>query len=300
MGDATHFIPLYFYLGFSNREILTLLANLDGLFISMSTLKRKLKSLGLFRRKKYSDLLDVADFIIAQLETSGALHGYRWMHLKCKQSGYNIPRDTIYQLMQLLDPNGMHGRKRRRLMRRKFSSPGPNYVWHVDSYDKLKPYGIAINGCIDGYSRYIIWLEAATTNSDPKVIASYFIESVRKRGGCPKRIRSDLGNENIFIENMQIFLRGEHRDDFAGEKSFLSGKSTHNQRIEWFWGLLRKEMGQYFMDLFSELEKDINDLFCGDLLDKSLIQFCFLEIIQVTRYQLIYFLIPHYYECDVL
>ena len=28
---------------------------------------------------------------------------------------------------------------------------GPNYAWHCDGYDKLKPFGIAIQGCIDGY-----------------------------------------------------------------------------------------------------------------------------------------------------
>lgn len=28
---------------------------------------------------------------------------------------------------------------------------GPDFVWHLDGYDKLKPYGFAIHGCIDGY-----------------------------------------------------------------------------------------------------------------------------------------------------
>ena len=28
---------------------------------------------------------------------------------------------------------------------------GPNYVWHCDGMGKLKPYGFAIHGCIDGY-----------------------------------------------------------------------------------------------------------------------------------------------------
>lgn len=28
---------------------------------------------------------------------------------------------------------------------------GPNYVWHLDGYDKLKPYGFAIHACIDGF-----------------------------------------------------------------------------------------------------------------------------------------------------
>ena len=27
---------------------------------------------------------------------------------------------------------------------------GPNQAWHCDGYDKLKPFGLAIHGCIDG------------------------------------------------------------------------------------------------------------------------------------------------------
>ena len=31
---------------------------------------------------------------------------------------------------------------------------GPDFVWHLDRYDKLKPYGFVIHGCIDGYVSY--------------------------------------------------------------------------------------------------------------------------------------------------
>ena len=54
----------------------------------------------------------------------------------------------------------------------------------------MKPYGIAINGCIDGFSRHIMWMEAYYTNSDPKVIADYFINTVTHIGGCPQRVRA--------------------------------------------------------------------------------------------------------------
>ena len=30
---------------------------------------------------------------------------------------------------------------------------GPDYTWHVDGYNKLKPYGFAIHDCIDGYEK---------------------------------------------------------------------------------------------------------------------------------------------------
>lgn len=33
----------------------------------------------------------------------------------------------------------------------------------MDGYDKLKPYGIAISGCIDSFSHYVVWMEAYTT-----------------------------------------------------------------------------------------------------------------------------------------
>ena len=31
---------------------------------------------------------------------------------------------------------------------------GPDFVWHLNGYDKLKPYGFAIHGCIDGLVLY--------------------------------------------------------------------------------------------------------------------------------------------------
>ena len=33
---------------------------------------------------------------------------------------------------------GVERRSRRRLKRRKYYAKGPNYIWHIDEYDKLK------------------------------------------------------------------------------------------------------------------------------------------------------------------
>ena len=30
------------------------------------------------------------------------------------------------------------------------SLQGPNWCWHIDGYDKLKPFGFPIHACIDG------------------------------------------------------------------------------------------------------------------------------------------------------
>ena len=131
----------------------------------------------------------------------------------------------------------------------------------MDSYDKLKPYGICINGAIDGYSRFIIWLKAFRT-SDPKVIASYYTDSVTSKMGCPARIRADLGTENGHVCQIQSALRWDHDDQFA-KKSFIYGSSNHNQRIECWWSFLRTHQAQYWMDLFQGL-KD-RDYLCKSL-----------------------------------
>ncbi|XP_030578347.1 uncharacterized protein LOC115796976 [Archocentrus centrarchus] len=148
----------------------------------------------------------------------------------------------------------------------------------MDSYDKLKPYGIGINGCIDGFSRYVVWMEAYRTNNDPKVIADYFITSIARLGGCPERLRADRGTENGHVENMLVFLRRNHTDSFARDRSFVYGRSTANQRIEFWWGILRKQSAQFWINLFQTLQDDGH--FSGDFLDKSLIQFCFLNLVQ--------------------
>lgn len=98
-------------------------------------------------------------------------------------------------------------------------------MWHIDSYDKLKPYGICINGCIDGFSRNIIWLRAALTNSDPKVIGGYFVEAVERCRGCPRLVRTDMGTENVVIRDLQRYLRRNDVDDRAAERSYVTGAS---------------------------------------------------------------------------
>ncbi|KAI9522092.1 hypothetical protein NQZ68_039741 [Dissostichus eleginoides] len=124
-----------------------------------------------------------------------------------------------------------------------------------------------------------MWMEAYTTNSDPKVIADYYISTVTRIGGCPQRMRADRGTKNGHVREMQLFLRRNQTDHHAGEGSFIYGCSTANQRIESWWGVLRKQSVQFWMDTFKILKDD--GYFTGDFLDKNLVQFCFLNLLQL-------------------
>lgn len=165
-----------------------------------------------------------------------------------------------------------------RFRRRLYRNPGPNFSWHVDSYDTLKPYGICINSAIDVFSRMVIWLQAYCTSSDPKVIAGHLIDEVLSRNGTATRIRSDLGTENCYVEQLQMFMRHDHMDAFS-RRCYLHGSSNHNQQLEHWWGFLRKQHAQFWINAFRDLND--SDYFSGDFLDKSMIQFTCLEIIQV-------------------
>nr|XP_017208764.1 uncharacterized protein zmp:0000000984 [Danio rerio] len=284
MSRLTELIKFYFMLGLRHGEILQLLISLDNVVISMRTLRRNLKHMGLYRRKNESDPMEVAAFLIDQLEGHGRLHGYKLHHLNCIQAGYVVTQSTVRHLLKYLDPYGVEQRRKNRLIRRMYVNPGPNFMWHVDSYDKLKPFGICINGAIDGFSRAMIWLHAFSTNSDPKIIAGYFIAEVEKRLGTPSRIRSDLGTENVTMADMQRFLRWS--TDHNVTNCFITGSSNHNQRIESWWAFLRRHHAQDWMNRFQDL-KD-NDSFSGCFLDKQLILFTCLNVIEEELQQVVH------------
>lgn len=166
----------YFDLGLSYAEICAHLRESHNIVMSVRTLKRRLRFLNLHRRKNYADANEVASFLTNEVHASRSMHGYKWMHLKCLQNKLIVPRSAVHMALQIIDPEGVEARRRKRLRRRLYMNKGPNYVWHVDGYDKLKPFGICIHGCIDGFSRYIIWVKAGSTNNDPRIIAGKNVE----------------------------------------------------------------------------------------------------------------------------
>ena len=275
----------YHRLGYTQDEMRVSLRVKHGIIISARQLKRHLSRLCLFRRKNHTDITEVTIFLMNELRTSAQQLGYRMMHQRCVNAGLVVGRETIRHLLGVLDPRGIELRRKGRIVRRRYLSKGANFVWHLDSYDKLKPYGICINGCIDGFSRNIVWLEAYHTSSDSKLIAGYFMQSVRRLGGCPMRIRADMGTENCRVALLQQFMRRDGTDSWSGESSFLYGKSTANQRIESFWSILRKQHCQFWISQFKQLKED--GYFTGTDIDKELIRFCFLQLIQVLYYKLV-------------
>ena len=152
-------------------------------------------------------------------------------------------------MLRELDPDGTETRRARRLRRRQYVSVGLNFCWHADGYDKLKPDGFPIHGCVDGFSRKILWIKVSRTNSDPVVPAYLYIETVKKIGFCPQYVQTDCGTENGILAGIQCsFLMSQDAHRYRSSQS--------NQRIEKWWSHLRKSFTSWVIDFFKDLVKD--------------------------------------------
>ena len=77
----------------------------------------------------------------------------------------------------------------------------PNALWHVDGNHNW--WRIIVHGGIDGVSRVVTYLQAATHNTAP----SAFLKGVASYG-LPSRVRTDRGGENALIAEYMIQQRG--------------------------------------------------------------------------------------------
>jgi len=167
--DSLELVSQYFKQGYTNLEILEFL-KFHGINISLSTLKRRLTSLGLSRISFVTND-ELRSAIEKELGRSGCFVGYRKMWARLRMKGIIVKRARVMTLLRELDPDGVESRRKKRLCRRAYHAKGPNFVWHTDGHDKLKPFGYSVHGCIDGFSRRLLWLEVGPTNKNPEVIA---------------------------------------------------------------------------------------------------------------------------------
>ena len=112
----------------------------------------------------------------------------------------------------------------------KYQVPWPNSLWHLDGHHALIRWKMVIHGCMDGYSRRIMFLRCSANNLAETVL-ELFLDAVRMDGNLwPSRIRVDNGVENVLVCDAMIQARGEGR-----RVALLRDLPLTNQRIERLW-----------------------------------------------------------------
>ncbi len=120
-------IHKYFLEGHTYEVILDFLGTKHNIFLSLSTLKRRLRNAGLTRRTDYTPIGTVNAAITHELTGSGQLLGYRTLWQTLRQKYFlTVKRDDVMHAICRLDPSGVQLRHRCRFVRRGYFTAGPN------------------------------------------------------------------------------------------------------------------------------------------------------------------------------
>jgi hypothetical protein len=153
-----------------------------GLISSPRQLRNIRDVLGLVRKTTIpSEELDL--LIASKKGHIAALMGIRRLMYHLRNEGLWVSRNAVWTSLAAVDGSGLQARRRQRLVRRQFHSIGPNDVWSCDGYDKLKRYGFPIHGCVDVWSRYLLWLRVGVSNNDPRFPLAYYLDAIEENGG---------------------------------------------------------------------------------------------------------------------
>ena len=133
--------------------------------VSRWTVYMRLREYGLQDVGRFTDIsndeLDslMRDYISRHGNTTGEsyLIGYiRSLNLK-------VQRDRIRESLTWVDPRNTAMRWASVVTRRVYSVPGPNSLWYIDGHHSIIRWKFVVHGCIDGFSRWIMYLLLQTT-----------------------------------------------------------------------------------------------------------------------------------------
>ena len=149
-----------------------------GLIDRLNQVEHIRKTLGLTRKQEIEQH-DLDRLVQLRKRHIAYTMGYRRLtyHLRNDLKVW-VTRSAVYHSLTVVDREGLDRRSRGRLTRRLFRADGPDQVWAYDGFDKLARWGFPIHGCVDVYSRYLLWLRVGISNRDPRWPLAYYLDAI--------------------------------------------------------------------------------------------------------------------------
>ena len=268
---------LYFNYGFSDQSIIRDLQR-EGYDINPWALRQIRYKHGMKRRartdeEKQESLDRAIAFLQQDLRQSSAILGFGkgllYQYVR-QQAQVTVSQRRLYDFYRSVFPEEVANRRDGNFKQRgQFIVPGPNFLWSLDGYEKLKKFGFQIYGCIDAYSRCIIWFFIGRSATTSMSTLKQYLQAVQRLQMRPFFTRSDHGIETPLWAAAQAALAkaGPKKlkyTDSDGTSHFyaqgdrldschLYGPSTRNVRIESWWRQLRRGATDRWITFFNEL-----------------------------------------------
>lgn len=224
--------------------------------VSVKTLQRRAKEFGITRFSNIAD--NELDEIVRNCLDDFPRAGEVMLRGHLVSLDLHIPRQRLRLSLERL---GFRNSMPPAIIRRTYSVPGPNALWHADGNHKLIRWRFVVHAAIDGYSRLITYIKCSNNNRADTVMECFL--AATREFGIPSRVRTDLGGENVRVWEFMEEVRGSNRG------SYITGSSVHNTRIERLWRDVYQAVSATYISVFNELENQnildpLNDMdiFC--------------------------------------
>ena len=254
---------------------------------SLATLDRRLRHFGIHYIDYDTPLTVVADAVQKELEGPGRLLGYRAMNQKLRtEHNVQVPRHLVYNMIAELDPEGLEARNLQRKKKKpkgQFTSEGPLWVASLDGHDKLCGYQnstfpLGVYGCIDTFSRKILFLFVCHSNSNPLVVGKMYLQYLFEAEMLPRNLRVDRGTETGKMATIHVYLLNKHEDMNDPTDAIIYGPSTSN-KIERWWRELHERLEKFFKEQLTILLRG-REYEPHSALDRQLLAYVFIPVVQ--------------------
>lgn len=258
-------VRFYFYTyGYSDSSIVRDIQSRDNIPITLHAVRRIRWQNGMKRRFRTADEREAAlqkaiSFLEADLQRSSMIRGlgrghlYNYVRLKGQVL---VSQNRLYDFYRSVFPEEVQHRREGNFKHRTdFTVPGPNFLWCLDGYEKLKRFGFQIYACIDAYSRCVIWFYIGRSATTSISTLKQYLRTIQHLGMRPFFTRSDHGVETPLWVAAQAMLAQAGPADITYEDEnnithhyrqgnriqscHMYGPSTKNVRVESWWRQLR-------------------------------------------------------------
>ena len=147
--------------------------------VSARALSRRRIEFGLL---DYSEITDEElDWNVRDILRLTPFSGETYVRRALRARGIYVQRWRIREAVQRIDPVNRTIRRRYAIQRRLYNVRKPNHLWHMDSNHKLIHCRFVLHGCIDGYSRAIVYLKCFT-NDLTSTVSQSFVNDIQGFG----------------------------------------------------------------------------------------------------------------------